>query len=327
MQYRTLGQSGILLSTVGISCSEFHMEKDGSSLSEKEIIQIIHAGMDFGVNYFDCSTTANQIYAASTLGTALQGRRGEAVIGAAVNVESFDPEQIRNDCETVLSHLQTDYIDIYSLSLPNRQVPLSRVWRVLESLVESGKVRSLGVHHFSIEELTEAVKFGNIVANQVAYSLLWRGIEYEVRDKCAENGLGIISEQPLANGLLSGRYASVDDYPEERMDNRLFSGARKYASHGGSGAEDEVFMTLEMIRSIAQELDLPMSDLSLAWLLSQPAVTSALTTVRSVEQVYQHAQASDLTLDQTVIESLNDVSAFLKEEMGTNIDQFTGELG
>ena len=322
MQYRELGKSGIQLSVIGISCCGFDVASGGWALTEKEATQIIHAGMDFGINYFDSAIVSKMDDSGSVLGKAVKGRRDETIIAATGIVESFDPNEIIRGCENTLTNLQTDYIDFYKLSLPNRQVPLSRVWRVLETLMESGKVRALGVHHFAMNEISEAIKFGNVVANQVSYNLLWRGIEYEVRDRCAENGLSIIGDHPLANGLLSGKYASVHDYPEERMNNRLFSSSHSHTQHGENGAEDEVFMTLEMIRSIAQEMDLPMSDLSLAWLLSQSTVTSVLTGARSSEQVYQNAQASDLLLDQTIIDSLNDVSAFLKEEMGTNIDLY-----
>src|SRR5262249_19670538 len=145
-----------------------------------------------------------------------------------------------------------------------------------QKLVKSGKVRVLGVCNFGPGDLSDALRAQRIESNQLVYSLLSRAVEYDVRPMCVENGIGLLCYSPLAQGLLTGRFGSADEVPRERARTRHFAGTRPQARHGESGCEVETFKAIDEIRQICEEIDRPMSDVALAWLLHQPAVASVL---------------------------------------------------
>jgi aryl-alcohol dehydrogenase-like predicted oxidoreductase len=160
------------------------------------------------------------------------------------------------------------------------------------------------------------------VTNQLAYSLLARGVEYGVQPICMERNIGLLCYSPLAQGLLIGRYASADEVPAERARTRHFAGTRPQARHGQAGCEAETFEAIRAVRKISDDLSLSMADLSLAWLLHQPAVTSVLAGASRPEQVLQNVRATAIHLDPATLEQLQQATAPVKARLGPNCDMW-----
>ena len=180
--------------------------------------------------------------------------------------------------------------------------------------------RSIGVSNFGVDDLSDLLSVGRCQANQLPYSLLGRAIEYEINPRCIENDIGILCYSPLAQGMLTGKFASIDDVPETRARTRHFSKDRSLTRHDEDGCETETFAAVESIRRICTEIDAPMAEVSLAWLLHRPGVTSVLAGARNPNQIKQNVRAANLKLEPEIVNKLTQATDDLKQKLGSNPD-------
>ncbi len=182
----------------------------------------------------------------------------------------------------------------------------------LEKLKKQGKLRAWGVSNFGRLDLKDALEVAPPESDQLPYSLLWRAIEHEVLPLCDESAISIICYSPLAQGILTGKFASPADVPPQRRRARY--------------CRDEVielsFDVVEEVRAISMEVDEPMSSVALAWLLARPAVTSVIAGARNAEQVTQNVRAGLLQLPHGMMERLDRVSLRLKDALDENPDMW-----
>jgi aryl-alcohol dehydrogenase-like predicted oxidoreductase len=322
MRYHKLGKTDITVSALAMGCWAIAGDPVWGPQDEAESHATVHAALDLGINFFDTAEGYTGGESEAVLGRALAGRRQEAVIATKVSRGNLSLEGIREACEDSLRRLQTDYIDLYQIHWPSRSVPLEETAEAMERLREEGKVRALGVCNFGVSDLGDLLKLGWIESDQLPYSLLWRGIEYEIQKKCVEEGVGIMAYSPLAQGLLTGKFSSPEDVPEGRARIRLFSGERPLARHGEAGCEAEVFAALERVRSICAGTGQPMTDVSIAWLFQQPGVTTVIAGARTPDQIRQTAGAVDLTLAPVVVTGLAEATEEVKRAIGPNPDMW-----
>ncbi|MGI6209706.1 MAG: aldo/keto reductase [Anaerolineae bacterium] len=325
MQYRQLGHTDITVSALGLGCWAFGGGPYWGDRDDERSIETIHAALDAGINSLDTAEGYGDGRSEMIVGRALAGRRQEAIIATKVSSGHLAPDDVRLACEASLRRLQTDYIDLYQIHWPSREVPIQDTMAALQRLREEGKVRAVGVSNFGPLDLSEVLAVGRVESNQLPYSLLWRAIEYEIQDLCVANDISILCYSPLAQGLLSGRWRSADEVPQGRAVTRFYSSARPGARHGEPGAEPEVFEALAQIEQIAADVDQPMADLALAWLLHRPGVTSVLAGAGNPAQVRANALAADLRLDPDVIDRLDRATDALKAKLGANPDMWQSE--
>jgi aryl-alcohol dehydrogenase-like predicted oxidoreductase len=289
-----------------------------------QAIATVDAALDAGVNFFDNAPMYGDGEAERRLGEALSrdGKRDRAIIGTKISSETLSATEVARESEASLRRLRTDYIDLYQIHWPRRIVPLDETLRAMERLVESGKVRAIGVCNFGPLDLADALERHRVESNQLAYSLLARGVEFEVQSMCVEREIGLLCYSPLAQGLLTGRYQSADEVPAARARTRHFAGTRPEARHGQAGCEAETFHAIRAVRKIGDELSLSMADISLAWLLHQPAVSFVLAGASRPEQVLQNVRAVSIRLNRVTMEKLQEATASLKEQLGPNCDMW-----
>ncbi len=321
MQYRALGRRGdIQVSPIALGCWPFSGGNVWGRQEDADSIAAVHAALDAGINFFD--TAENYTRSEEVLGRGLKGRRDEAVIATKVSARNLAPGDLVEACERSLRALQTDYIDLYQIHWPNWDVPLAETVGALDGLQAEGKVRAYGVCNFADRDLTEMVAAGQCVTNQLPYSLVWRSIERTVLPLCRQNGIGVICYSPLAQGVLTGRYASADEVPEGLARTRHYSGKRRLAEHGEPGLEEELFAAVSKVRVIASELGEPMAAVSLAWLRQQAGVTSLLVGARNAEEVGRNLPSLELTLSESILQRLDAETQAVKEAVGTNLDMW-----
>jgi aryl-alcohol dehydrogenase-like predicted oxidoreductase len=230
------------------------------------------------------------------------------------------PDKLVTSVERSLGLLDTDYVDLLQIHWPSREVPLGETWRALERLREQGKVRALGVSNFGPLDLAELLRLGVPVTNQVPYSLLSRAVELELVPRCLSGNVGILCYSPLLWGLLAGTYRTADDVPAGRARSRHFSPTRPQTRHTEPGCEASTFEALAHIRACAERLGASMSELAVAWLLHQPAVTSVLAGIRRPDQALANARAAELRLDADTLRELDDATVAVKTALGANPD-------
>ena len=322
MQYRSLGKrDDIQVSPIALGCWPFSGGKFWGSQEDADSIAAVHAALDAGINFFD--TAEGYVRSEEVLGRGLKGRRHEAVIATKVSAGNLAPEDLIVACERSLRALLTDHIDLYQIHWPNWDVPLAETVGALDALQEEGKIRAYGVCNFARQDLSEMIATGRCVSDQMPYNLVWRVIERTVLPLCRDNGVGVICYSPLAQGVLTGRYASADEVPEGLARTRHYSSERKFSEHGEPGLEAELFAAVAEIRKIAGDLGEPMAAVALAWARQQAGITSLLVGARNAAEVRRNLPSLDLTLDEDVLKQLAAVTDPVKDSLGDNLDMWS----
>lgn len=322
MEYRKLGQTDIEVSVMALGCWPFAGGTVWGEQGDAESIATVHAALNAGINFFDTAEGYENGHSERVLGRGLVGRRAEAVVATKVSPNHLTPEGIAAACEGSLKNLRTDYIDLYQIHWPNHDIPIETTWRVLEDLLAAGKVRALGVANFASRDLSDLLAAGEVAADQMPYSLLWRGIESEVLPLCRERDVGLVCYAPLAQGLLTGRYCSASEVPDGLARTRWYSGERALAKHGEPGCEEAVFAAIADIRTISERVGVPLASVSLAWVLRQRGVTSVLVGARNAEELGWNLPALDLAVDDEIAAELERVTEPVKQLLGLNLDMW-----
>ena len=326
MQYRKLGQTEIKVSTVGLGTWQFAGDWAWGPQDEADSIAAVLAALDQGINLFDTAEGYGSGKSEEILGKALKTRRSEGIIATKVSGANLKPADVRQACIRSLRALDTEMIDLYQIHWPNWDIPLADTIAALQDLQAEGLIRAFGVSNFGPKDLSDFIETaGTCTSNQLPYSLLWRMIEFELQALCVRQKTSILCYSPMAQGLLSGKFGSADEVPEGRARTRNFSTERPLARHGEPGHEKETFTAIERIRQIAAQAEIPMAELSLAWLLHQPGVTSVLVGGRNPNQVLRNVQAGTRQLGAGILEALDQATVELKSILGPAIDPYQSE--
>ncbi len=324
IEKRKCGKSDVEVSVIGIGCWSYGGGEDDywGAQDQDAVNEVVSAALDQGINHFDTAEGYNSGRSEESLGLALKGKRDRAVIATKVGPDSTEPTVLRQHCEDSLRRLGTDYIDIYYVHWPITDHSVQDAFDVLMELKSAGKVRAVCVSNFGVQQLTEALGTGaQIDLDQLCYNLISRAIEAEIVPLCRQNQIGIVAYMPLMQGLLTGKYASLDEVPANRRRTRHFRGDENGpARHGEPGAEAETFAVLDGLRKISAEENIPMAHLALAWNVARPGVTSALVGVRNLEQLQDAVAAAQLRLSPQLVAQLDDLTQPLLEKLGTNAD-------
>jgi len=323
VKYRKLGNTDISVSAVcmgGWSIVTEDFTWGGNDLQES--IAAIRASLEAGVNFFDSAEGYGNGESEEILAQALGNRRRDVIIATKVAPAHLRAGEVKRCCEQSLRRLRSDYIDLYQIHWPNPEIPLAETLEAMEQFKQAGKIRAIGVSNFGVSFLREALAIRRVESNQLAYSLLWRVIEDEVRPVCAANDISILCYSPLSQGLLTGKFSSADEVPPTRARIRLFSRSRPHARHGQGGCEAQVFQAIADIRTISQSLGMAMGQVALAWLLAQKAVTSVVAGARNAAQAAANAQSADIELPPEVLSRLSEATDGVKQLLGGNADMW-----
>ncbi|HEY8450394.1 MAG TPA: aldo/keto reductase [Bacillota bacterium] len=306
MQYRQLGRSGLRVSVYGLGTNAF-----GDRADERTSIAIVHAALDRGVNLID---TANKYTGGASeriIGQALRGRRDQVVlatkcgmeIGSSPNDRGSSRAHIFREVEGSLRRLGTDYIDLYQIHEFDATTPLEETLRALDDLVRQGKVRYIGCSNYAAWQLCKALWISdrNGLARydsaQLPYSPADRRIEQEVIPLCLDQGVGILVYYPLAGGLLTGKYRPNAPFP-------VGSRAVKNPAFGERLAPRNLQLAQEL-GALADELGVSLAQMTLAWLLRRPGVTSVLVGATHPDQQAHNLAALELELPKEVEERID----------------------
>ncbi len=301
--YVTLGRSGLRVSPLCLGAMTFG-EDLGWGTSVEESQQIIDRFVELGGNFIDTANFYTRSHSEKIIGDHIghnPARRDRLVIATKFsgNLYPGDPngggsgrKSIISACENSLRRLQTDYIDLYWLHIWDANTPIEETMAALEDLVRAGKVRYLGVSDTPAWKIVEAnltARFRGwsaFVGLQVEYSLLERDIEQELVPMAGEFGLGITPWSPLKSGVLSGKYTRHNTGP----------------SQGGRGAMVDAFLTeqtyevIDELEIIAKAHETTVARVALAWVGSQPSVSSVIIGARRLSQLDDNVRAVDVHL-------------------------------
>ena len=326
MQYRTLGNTDIEVSTVAFGCWAIIGGFNWGDQDEKDSVAALRAAYEAGVTFFDSAEGYGEGASEQLVAKGLADVRDDVVIATKVSADHFAPDELRAACERSLGFLKTDRIDLYQLHWPNHDIPAAETLGLLDELKQAGKIRAYGVSNFGPQDMGECLATQySVASNQVAYNLLFRAVEFEILPQCRAKGISILCYSPMLQGLLTGKFTTADDVPEDRARTRHYSCDRPHSRHDEPGAEAETFAAVAEIRKIADELGEPMADVSLAWLLAQDGVTSVIAGGRNADQAQRNVRAADLLLSQDILDRLSQTTEPLKQKLGPNADLWESE--
>jgi len=319
MKYRKLGSSDLEVSALSFGAWQL-ADTDYWGASDGSGADAVRAAIDSGITLFDTAEIYANGESEKALGHAIGTDRDKVLIATKLGESNCAPADARAACEGSLRRLGTDRIDLYQVHWPSRQVPFADTFDEMLKLKREGKVREVGLSNFGRKDLDEWMQTGSAVSNQLGYNLLFRAIEYEIVPACAEYGLGILVYMPLIQGILAGRWKTVEDIPVPRRRTRHFSPNREGTRHSDRGNEDITIDTLRELAKLADEIKEPLARVAIAWLLARPGIASVIVGGRKAEQVTRNMGAVDLELGAETIRRLDETTAPLKKDLGSNAD-------
>ncbi|HCG28283.1 MAG TPA: aldo/keto reductase, partial [Chloroflexi bacterium] len=280
---------------------------------------IVDRALSIGINHFDTADMYGGTRSEEYLGAALRGRRSDAIIatktgyplGEGPNDEGLSRRRIIASCEASLRRLQTDYVDVYYLHLPDPRTDIEESLQALDDLVRQGKVRYAACSNYTGWEIARLCEramahgWAVPVLTQSHYNMFSRETGRDIATAAAAYGMGIVPYSPLAGGLLTGKYRSVSD---AQPGTRAWNNPRFETLLG-----TDVLDVVAALREFAARYDRTVGDLAVAWLLNQPAVSSVITGVTSPEQVETNARAVGWMFDETELADLAGILAGVPE--------------
>jgi aryl-alcohol dehydrogenase-like predicted oxidoreductase len=296
MRYRALGNSGLVVSVVGLGCNNF-----GFRLDTSQTAAVVDAAIDVGITLLDTADTyGGSGKSEEILGEVLAGRRDQVVLATKFGNQNTDMGYgpaagakggrgyIRRAVENSLRRLRTDYIDLYQIHNPDPVTPIEETLAALTELVQAGHVRYFGHSNFSAVQLaTAAAVAGELrslpfISAQNHWSLLERRVETDVVPAALQFGLGVLPYFPLANGLLTGKVRRGQAPPE----------GSRLAARAGYITEDKL-AKVEDLAEWAQQHGRSLLEVSVGGLAALPGCTSVIAGATSAEQVRANAAAGE----------------------------------
>ena len=315
MEYRSLGDTGLMVSELCLGCMTLGREAD-----EGDSRKIVDRFLDAGGNFLDTADVYSKGLSEEITGRAIKAVRDDVVLATKVffpmgegpNDIGLSRKHVTQGCEDSLRRLGTDYIDLYQVHCWDGVTPLQETLSALTDLVRSGKVRYIGVSNFTGWQLMRSVRVSEanglerFACLQPQYSLVERNIEREVLPVCVEEGLGVIPWSPLGGGFLSGKYRRGEKPPQG---SRISEAVESMEEYWDRRATERNWATLDVVGRISEELGKSYAQISLNWLLGQDGVTAPMIGARTLEQLEDNIGASGWKLTEEQLVELSEASA------------------
>lgn len=324
MKYRPLGDSRIQASVVGFGAWAIGGWSWGGT-NESDAIAAIHAAIDNGVNLIDTAPAYGFGLSEELVGKAIADRRDKVVLASKCGLVwdtadgqfhtyadeksySSEPSKIElrkllradsivTQIEASLKRLKTDYIDLFQTHRPDNTTTIEETAKTLFKLRQDGKIRAIGVSNVSVDQLKEYSKYCTVSTDQERFSILDRKIENDLIPHCRANKIAMLAYSPLAKGLLTGKIGPNRKFNpgDQRLTNTMFSEENR----------KKVANLLKKFKPIADGHNIELSQLAIAWAISQPGLTHALCGARNPQQAIENAKAAQIELTEEELEFIS----------------------
>ena len=318
MRYSQFGDSGLIVSKLAFGAMTF-----GEGVLVGELVnrvdqyladRMVHACLDAGVNLFDTADMYTSGQSEIMLGKALKGKRQDVLIATKCGFRSGDSilsaglsyRYLLQSIENSLKRLDTDYIDLFFLHIPDPWTPLEETARALEAAVQKGWVRYPAFSNYPawkaqrLIDLQHQRHFTPMAGAQMYYSMLGRDLDGDYKDFITANGLGLITWSPLASGFLSGKYSKENPVPQD---------SRRVKFDFPPVDIDKGYKVIEALRTIADKHQASIAQVALAWVMQQSFVSSVLIGATKLEQLDDNLKSAQLTLDQVDLRTIEELTA------------------
>jgi aryl-alcohol dehydrogenase-like predicted oxidoreductase len=321
MQFTKFGRTGLTVSRLCLGTGTF-----GKQTDEAEAFRILDTAAEAGVNFIDTAdiypggAEAHEVGRSEEItGRWLKDKRNRFILttkaGGAMGPSPWDRgssrKHLMDAIDASLRRLDTDYVDLFQLHMDDRETPLDETVEALDAIVRAGKVRYVGVSNFLAYRLARAIgrqdalRLARFVSVQPRYNLLFREIERELLPLAQEEDLAVIPFNPLAGGLLSGRYRLDDDPSTGRFSAEIGSFGAMYKSRYWHERE---FATVGALQEMAASAGEPLPKLAVAWIMANPAITSVILGASRASQLTDTLAAADYEFSADLKKSFDDLT-------------------
>jgi aryl-alcohol dehydrogenase-like predicted oxidoreductase len=307
VRFRRLGDSEIEVSEISLGSWLTY----GAGVEKEQTDACTRAAFDAGINFFDTSNVYGVGAAEQAWGEILSDfARDSYVLATKVffpmseEDKGLSREQIHKQIDASLARLRTDYVDLYQCHRPDPETPIEETMEALTEVCEAGKARELGFSEWTVEQIQAGLEVPGArkwVSSQPQYNMIWRAPEAELIPFCREHGISQIVWSPLAQGVLTGKYQAGEQPP---TDSRAASDAMGWAMN--RYMTDEVLAAVQRLVPIAEGAGLSLVEMSLAWVLREENVASAIIGASRPDQVHSDAAASGVELSQDVLDAIDE---------------------
>ncbi len=313
MEKRRLGTSDVQITPILMGTWQAG-KKMWVGIEDADSIKAIRAAFEAGITTIDTAEVYGEGHSEQIVAEALSDVRDRVEYATKVFANHLKYDLVIEACDRSLKNLKTDYIDLYQIHWPSgsfnsENVPIEETMSALNHLKEQGKIRAIGVSNFSRAQLEEAAKFGRVDSLQPPYSLFWRQVEKDAMPYCMENNISIVAYSPLAQGLLTGKFAADHkfDPQDNRAKNKLFQGENYQRAQ----------QALDKLRPIADRHNCTLAQLALAWLIAQPQ-SQAIAGARHSEQATANAKAAEVKLSDSELQEIDAIGRIVTDHLDDN---------
>lgn len=327
MEFRPFGRTGVMVSPICMGTMTFGWEPDDWGSHKPEALKIGAEALERGINFFDTADVYARGTSEEITGEILAGKRDKIFLATKFHGKmSDDPNDWGNSrrhimqaCEASLKRLKTDWIDLYQIHRPQPAIPIDETLRALDDLIRQGKVRYIGTSTYAAWQVCEAhyvsreLGLNRFVSEQPPYNLFDRRIERELIPFCRTYNYAVIPWSPLAGGQLTGKYLTGD------------ASGRYGKSDPNHRVNEATTSIVRQLKTVADDLGVSLTVLSLGWVLNQPGITSVITGARKVEQFDDLIASASLKLDEETAKRIDEiiapgthVSAYYESNFGPN---------
>ncbi len=335
MDFRNLGSSGLKISEIAYGNWLTH----GSQVEEDQARACVRQALEDGITTFDTADVYANTAAEEVLGRALEGERRESLeIFTKVyfptgpggpNDHGLSRKHIHESINASLRRLRTDHVDLYQAHRFDHETPLEETMEAFADVVRQGKAHYIGVSEWTADQIREGHGLARelkipFVSNQPQYNMLWRVIEAEVVPTSQELGIGQIVWSPIAQGVLTGKYAPGAEPP---------AGSRATDEKGGADfiqrfLNDDVLTRVQQLRPLADEAGLSLAQLAVAWVLQNDNVSAAIIGASRPEQVTENVKAAGAKLDAALLKQIDEVlDPIVERDPGKTKSPLTRDFG
>jgi aryl-alcohol dehydrogenase-like predicted oxidoreductase len=322
MQTTNFGKTGLKVSRLCFGTATF-----GKQTDEEAAFKILDKVADAGINFIDTADGypmgADFALAGRTeeiVGRWLKGKRQQFVIASKAGLpmgpepwnQGASRKHLLDAIDSSLRRLRTDYIDLYQVHFDDRATPIDETLEALDTIVRSGKARYIGASNILAYRLARAIgrsetlKIARYVSVQPRYNLLFREIERELLPLAQEEGIAVMPFNPLAGGMLTGKYNRKETPTEGRFSAAVGENFRTLYQQ--RYWQDRQFQTVAQLGEIAKAQGIPLTTLSVAWVMANPTITSAILGASRLEQLHDSLAAANYVIDTELKQQLDDLT-------------------
>ncbi len=302
-----IGKSGLQANPIGLGTNAVGGHNIYPNLNEETGKDLVRAALDNGINLLDTAYIYGPERSEELVGQVIKerGSRDDIVL-ATKGAHEFKGEEVilnnspaflKQSVENSLNRLQTDYIDLFYIHFPDEDTPKAEAVGALKELKDQGKIKSIGVSNFNLEQLKEANKDGYVDVLQSHYNLFHREAEKDLLPYTAEQGISFVPYFPLASGLLAGKYDENTTFDDIRAKDPLFQGE----------AFKENLRKVDQVREIANAKGVEVPHMVLAWYLTRDSIDVLIPGAKRQEQVVDNLKTLDVKLTSEEVQRIDQI--------------------